>query len=520
MSSKKSFLLSSLKMSIATLSSRVLGFLREIIFANLFGASGVTDAYYVAFRIPNMLRDLFAEGAFSSAFVPIFTQEKAKDDDRAIKLMWSMAVVLLLITGTISILIFWQAEFLVNALTDEQFSRNRDLHQIAINLTKMMSPFLAFVSLAALFLGVLNTYKMFFAPALAPAAFNIVMILSMLFFSKYFSEREIHPIYSLGVGVFLGGLIQMLFQIPLLMKKNLLKYVGVDLKSSKVKSVLSRMSIGTVGVAATQINLFVSTILATSATLGAVSWLSYAFRLFQFPVGILGVSIGNANLVHFSEHWKKGEKSEAINCLKTSYLTSLFVLFPAAALIYLLSDEAVILAFQRGAFNELDSKMVSMTLKAYLVGLPFYGLYKVFSPSFYTIDKPRIPVVVSSLSVALNIIFCIALIERFGFVVLAYGTSLSMVFIIITLGALMAKYLDFGIDFFFERRFFKFLVSSVLVYFLGQELKELLYSNGTSVFWTFLWTSLGSAIIYLLSLCIMGEYKHVASFFRRFFKRI
>ncbi len=519
MSAKKSFLLSSLKMSIATLSSRVLGFLREIIFANIFGASGFTDAYYVAFRIPNMLRDLFAEGAFSSAFVPIFTGEKNKGDKNAIRLMWSMALVLLFITGIISVLIYFNADHLVAALTDKKFVADPERFEIATNLTRMMSPFLAFVSLAALFLGVLNTYKMFFAPALAPAAFNIIMIASMLTFPIVLEERGIHKVYSLGIGVFFGGLVQMLFQLPLLWKKGLLRFEGLSLGSKKVKQVLGRMSIGTVGVAATQINLFVSTILATGTTLGAVSWLSYSFRLFQFPVGILGVSIGNANLVHFSDHWKRGEKGEAIICLSTSYLTSLFVLLPAAFLIFLLSKESVMLAFERGAFSGHDTEMVTMALKAYLLGLPFYGLYKVFSPSFYTIDKPKIPVMVSSASVLLNIIFCVSLIDSYGFRILAFGTSLSMIFIIVTLGFLMGRYLEVGLSFFFNLKVLKFLSASILMFLVGQYFKEFLYASEVGTLLLFTLMTILSAFVYLSLLCAMGEYRHVAKFLRRFFKR-
>lgn len=523
MSNKKSFLVSSLKMGVATLSSRVLGFGREILFANIFGASGLTDAFHIAFRIPNMLRDLFAEGAFSSAFVPIFTDVKRKGDEEARKLLWSMFLVLISITIVISLLIIFFAPSLVALLTDELFTSNVERFEVTVLLTRLMAPFLAFVSIAALFMGVLNTYKMFFGPAMAPATFNIIMILAMVLLPSPLKEAGYHPILSLGIGVFFGGFIQMCVQLPMLKTKKLLNFDGINTGSPEVKEILKRMSIGTIGVGATQINLLVTTFLATGTVVGAVSWLQYAFRLFQFPVGILGVSIGNSNLVHFSESWKSGKKDEAVACLQTSYLTSLFTLMPALALIYALAYDCVVISFQRGAFSSADTAMVVMTLKAYLVGLPFYGLYKVFSPSFYTLDKPKIPVIISACAVALNIIFCVSLIDLVGFKILAFGTSLSMIFIIIVQSFVLCRILGVGASFFFPLRFFKILASGAICYIATDWARLTIFNPTYNSVWetllAFSVSALFGAIIYVLATCAMGDYKLVAQFFGRFLKR-
>lgn len=517
--SKKNFILSSIKMSIATLSSRVLGFLREIIFAHIFGASGLTDAYHVAFRIPNMLRDLFAEGSFSAAFVPIFTGEKSKNEDDGIRLFWTMAVVLLILTSIVSIIVFIWAPEIVTLLTDDKFISDEERFLLCVNLTKLMAPFLTFVSLAALFLGVLNTYKMFFGPALAPASFNVVMISSMLLLPSYLESQGIHAIYSLGIGVFLGGVMQMIFQVPMLYKKSILTFKGFVFSSPRVKDVLARMSIGTIGVAANQINLFVTTILATGTVLGAVSWLSYAFRLFQFPVGILGVSIGNANLVHFSEKWKSGNKDEAISFLQTSYLSALFVMIPAMVVLFVLGEETVNLAFKRGAFNAKDSEMVTLALKAYLIGLPFYGLYKVFSPSFYTIDKHRVAVAISSSSVLINIIFCLSLVDSYGFKILAFGTSLSMFYNVTMLSLYLTKHLGLKLSFFFPLRFFKILISGTLTCAVIMYAKDLMYDFGYSSPLVFVVGTFLGALSYLMVLCVVGDYHFVRSFLNKLFKR-
>ncbi|WP_412470354.1 MULTISPECIES: murein biosynthesis integral membrane protein MurJ [unclassified Halobacteriovorax] len=519
---RKNFLLSSIKMAVATLSSRVLGFAREILMAKLFGASGLTDAYQIAFRIPNMLRDLFAEGSFSSAFVPIFTSAKKDGDEHARKLLWSMAIVLLAITSIVCLLIFIFAPQIIQVLTNELFTSDVNRFELSVLLTRMMSPFLAFVSVAALFMGVLNTYKMFFAPAMAPAVFNIIMIIAMVTLPKYLEAKNLHPIISLGIGVLVGGFFQMLIQVPMLFSKGLVKVDGIDLFSSDVKEILKRMSIGTIGVAATQINLLVSTFLATGTVVGAVSWLQYAFRLFQFPVGILGVSIGNSNLVYFSELWRGGKEEEAKAALQTSYITSLFVLMPAMALMFALAQDCVAISFQRGAFGLDDTKMVTEALYAYLFGLPFYGLYKVFSPSFYTLDKPKIPVIISSIAVGINIVFCFSLVGTYGFKILAMGTSVSMIFIILIQSILLFKLLDLRLNFFFPLRFFKIGLSSLLAFYATQYVRGHFPNNIFSTLdnlAAFVTAACAGAIAYVIVLSVLGDYVLIQRFLNKIIRR-
>ncbi|EQC47150.1 integral membrane protein MviN [Bacteriovorax sp. Seq25_V] len=510
-------------MGVATLSSRVLGFFREILLAQIFGASGLTDAFHIAFRIPNMLRDLFAEGAFSSAFVPTFTGAKNHSEEEAIKLLWTMGIVLLAITGCISVLIIIFAPEVVSLMTNELFTQDVARFEVSVLLTRIMAPFLTFVSLAALCMGVLNTYKMFFAPAMAPALFNVVMIISMLTLPKWLEGQGLNGIVALAIGVIIGGLCQLFIQIPMLGSKKLLRFVGVDFKSKNVTEVLHRMSIGTIGVAATQINLLVSTFLATGTVIGAVSWLQYSFRLFQFPVGILGVSIGNSNLVHFSDHWKKGERDEAVSCLQTSYITSLFTLLPAFALIYALAEDCVAISYQRGAFSTSDTMMVAQTLKFYLVGLPFYGLYKVFSPTFYTLDKPKLPVFISTGAILLNIIFCFSLVDSMGFKILALGTSLSMVFIILVQSIFLTRLLGLELSFFFPLRFFKLAFAGIICFVATNYFRNLFsidIGNGTIKLLSIFLMSVGTgALAYFVSLCVMGDYKLVTGFFTKILKR-
>ena len=505
---KLSLIFSALKMAIATFSSRILGLVREQVMAAYFGASGVTDAFNIAYRVPNMLRDLFAEGAFSSAFVPIFTEARFKNEADAKKLLWSLFILLGSITGIISVLIMVFAEPIIFLVTDNQFTDNAERLELTIQLVRIMAPFLTLISLAALFMGALNSLKIFFMPSLAPAFFNVVMILSMLLLPSHLEEQGFHPIFSLAIGVIAGGLAQMLIQVPFIFKKHYGPTKPDSLINHYTKRIINRLGIGTVGIAATQINILITTALATGTQLGAVSWLNYAFRLFQFPVGILSVSIAGSNLVHFSDAWKAGKKEEAITTLRASYIFSWFSIVPAFCLLLALSDETVNLIFQRGAFDASDSSMTALALEYYLIGLPFYGLYKIFAPTFFTLDKPKVPVAISATCVGFNIIFCLIFVPKYGFKILALGTSLSMLMNCTLQIIFLRKDLDLGLGFFFDLRIMKYLLAGLACYWSAELLSQKFYQVSLGLFdkITFYAMCAGvGALIYLLLLLVMGE---------------
>ncbi|TDJ06326.1 MAG: murein biosynthesis integral membrane protein MurJ [Deltaproteobacteria bacterium] len=508
---KYTVLLSSFKMASATFVSRILGLVREQVMAAIFGASGFTDAYLVAFRIPNILRDLFAEGSFSPAFVPIFIEERIKDPARARSLLWSLFVLLFFLTGTLSLLIMYFAPELTG-LFAPTFVEMPEKYELTVVLIRIMAPFLVLVSLAALFMGALNSLKIFFMPSIAPAFFNVIMILAILFFPPLFQARGLPPILSLGVGVILGGFLQMIVQFPLLIRKGYGPKGPIQPISKLTSRIIKRIGIGTVGMAATQINVLVTTILATGTVVGAVSWLSYAFRLFQFPVGVFGVSIAGSNLVHFSDNWTAGKKEEAIDLLQGSYILCLLVLCPAMALLLGLSSPTVHLIFERGLFNFEDTQMTAMALDFYLVGLPFYGLYKVFVPIFYTLNKPKTPVVISVISILLNILFCILTVPHYGFKVLALGTSLSMLVNSILQATFLKKELGLSLSFFFNLTVLKILFASVVAftccYYLGDNF-FIFSENFFLKVIKFCLLGLAGALTYLILLLILGEYPRI-----------
>lgn len=428
--------------------------------AAYFGASGVTDAFLVAYRIPNLLRDLFAEGAFSSAFVPTFVEANQESQQQSRELMWSLFWLLGLITGVICLGIMVFAPELIH-LFAPSFDNDPEKFELTVNLTRIMAPFLTFVSLAALFMGVLNSLKVFFLPALAPAAYNVMSILSMLTLSGWLTKNGYHPIYSLGIGAMLGGLMQAVVQVPIIYKKGFKPLWPKQFWTTRSKKIVKNIGPGLIGFAATQINLLVTTVLATGTITGAVSWLNYSFRLFQLPVGILSVSIGNSNLVHFSEAWKKGDTGGAKSSLQSSYYLSFLTVMPALVILYCLSDEMVNLIFERGRFDHLSTLNTAEALRMYAIGLPFYGLVKILIPTFYALDRQKIPVIGSILSIAANITFCLVLTPMFGFRVLALGTTLSVFVNSIFLSSILKKDLELSWGFFFSKRMAKVLVASI-----------------------------------------------------------
>lgn len=515
---RKSLIFSTIKMALATFSSRILGLVREQVMAATFGASGITDAFTVAYRVPNMLRDLFAEGAFSSAFVPVFTKVRQLGDEQARTLLWSMGIILFCLTGAIATGVIVFAPQVVRVMTDQAFTVDPEKFELTVTMVRIMAPFLTLVSLAALFMGALNTLKMFFVPALAPALFNIVMIAFMVLLPPVLEGRGAHPALALAIGVLAGGLAQMLLQVPLLFKKNFGPTGKWSFKNEWSGMILNRIGIGTIGIAATQINILITTYLATGTQVGAVSWLTYAFRLFQFPVGILSVSIAGSNLVHFSELWKRGEEAEAKDTLRTSYIFSWAVIIPAFALMMGLNHQTVHLVFERGAFNSQDTMMAAIALKMYLFGLPFYGLYKIFAPTFFTLDRPKVPVFISMTAIGFNIIFCLILVPKYGFSILALGTSLSMFLNCFLQGVFLKKLLDLKISYFFSWRIVKFWIAGGAAYGVAHYLGFQIYHDGDLLITralAFIASSAIGALIYGVILIALGEYKLIKKLIKK-----
>src|SRR5262245_4880742 len=389
-------------MSVATMVSRILGLVREQMIASLFSRTA-TDAFYVAFRIPNLLRDLFAEGAMSSAFVPTFTEYlKTRKKEEAWKLASNVLNLLLVGLSLIALFGILFSEAVVSKFAGE-FKVTPGKFELTVLLTQVMFPFLPLVALAAVLMGVLNSQGTFFLPALAPALFNVGSLVVAVVLYFWLPGWGFDPVLGMAVGTLCGGALQLLIQFPPVLKKGFVYSATLSLSHPGVRRYLLLMGPGTVGLASTQVNIFINTWLATSQGEGPVSWLNYAFRLMQFPLGIFGVAIASAALPAVSAHVATGEL-EALRKTLASALRMVFVInIPATFGLIFLSRPIIGLIYEHGKFQQTDTISTSNALIFYAIGLFAYSGIKVLVPAFYALGRSRIPVVISAICVAGNI---------------------------------------------------------------------------------------------------------------------
>ena len=430
----------------ATLTSRVLGLVRDQVLAAIFGAGNDMDALVVAFRIPNLVRDLFAEGAMSAAFVPTFTSRltlNGKDD--AWRLANNLLNALLVITGLFVAAGFVFARPLVTAYAGD-FDAVPGKLDLTIRLTRLMLPFLPMVAVAAAVMGMLNSLHHFFVPAFAPAMFNVATIACAFLLVPLMPSLGLAPIMAIAIAALAGGALQVLVQWPPLRREGFRYRASLDLHEPGLHRILVLMGPGTIGLAATQVNLFVNTLLATSQGPGAVSWLSYAFRLMYLPIGLFGVSIATAALPAVSRHIAVQDEAGVRHTTAQAIAMMLVLNVPATFGLITLADPIVRLLFERGHFTPADTAATAAALRLYAVGLVGYSTARITSPVFYAMGRSRVPVAVSAGTVALNLAANIALVRAMGFRGLALGTSLAMLANGVVLLVLLRQRLGRGDD--------------------------------------------------------------------------
>lgn len=417
-------------MGLATFFSRILGLVREQVFAVMFGAGNATDAFNIAFRIPNLLRDLFAEGAMSAAFVPTFTRVRLEEGERR---AWRVAGlvfrVLFFSVACLALLGMYFAQPLVE-LYAARFHEVPGKFELTVNMTRIMFPYFPLVALSAAFMGILNACGRFFLPAFSSALFNLASIVTGVLLATIMPHFGRQPIEGMAFGVLIGGTIQALSQLPSLRRVGY-RYPPrhdsdpVWRRDPALRQMLFLMVPGTVGLAATQVNILVNSVLATSQGPGAVSWLNYAFRLLQFPIGIFGVSMAVATLPRVSKLWVEKSFQEASDTVDRS-LRQVFALnLPAAGGLAFLGVPIIQMLFEYGRFSTFDSHSTAMALAAYSLGLGAYSAVKVLVPACYAVGNARTPVVASLLAVAATVVLNLSFVHSLGFVGLALGTSLG-----------------------------------------------------------------------------------------------
>jgi len=413
--------------SVATLASRVLGVARETVLAYYFGASAAMDAYNVAFRIPNLLRDLFAEGAMTAAFVPAFTRTiEARGREHAWRLGNLVINALLLITGFLSVLgILFAAP--ITAFVAGEFAAVPGKLELTTQLTRVMAPFLTTVAVAVAMMGMLNSLRRFFIPSLSPAMFNVATIFCAVALVPLMNRLGWPPVMAIAIGTLLGGLGQMAIQWPVLRKEGFRYRPILDIKDPELRQILRMMVPGTLGVAAVNINVLVNTYLAAPVD-GAVSWLGYAFRLMYLPIGIFGVSIATAALPDVSRHAAADDVTAIQRAVSAALRLMLMLNVPAMVGLIVLAQPIVALLYQRGQFTAADTAATASALLFYSPGLLGYSVVKIASPTFYSLRDSRTPVLVSIASVALNLVLNVVLVRVMGFKGLAVGTATAALF--------------------------------------------------------------------------------------------
>jgi putative peptidoglycan lipid II flippase len=445
-------------MSVATLISRILGYIKDMILAGFFGATGIADTFFVAFRIPNLLRELFAEGSMSAAFIPVLTEYRAKQGEQeARRLVRITFTFLLIVVGFLCLagVIFSPAIVMVIA---PGFLSDPEKFSLTVLLTRIMFPFLLFISIASLAMGALNTRRVFFIPSLAPVMLNISIIGVVLFIAPLMEQ----PIITVAAGVALGGFMQFAFQLPSFWKNGYSLQPAYDFGHAGLKRMALLIMPATMGMAVAQINIFVSTILASYLPEGSVTYLYYSMRLIQFPVGIFGVAMATAVLPALSEHAVKGNYHELRNDFSFALRLLFFITVPAMAGLIALREPIVNLLFQRGRFDYAATVGTAQALLFYSIGIWSIVGVRTITASFYSMQDTKTPVKIAVISVAANVLFSIALMGPLKHSGLALANSLAS-----------------GINF------------VLLFYFLRKRLARV---DGRRIGWSFLKTAFASLV--------------------------
>jgi len=405
--------------SFFTLISRILGYVRDILIAIFLGTSFYADAFFVAFRLPNTFRRLFAEGAFNAAFIPSYAGELAKDKKKAedfARNVFNLLFIFLLILVLLAEIFMPQLIYLIAP----GFYKDPEKIDLAIKLSRITFPFLFFISLASFFSAILNSYNKFAAAAAAPIILNIILIGS-LFFSQLLNSSEV---IVLSYAVSFAGFLQLLI-LFFFVKNNFTPILNIKIKiNNKVRFFFKKLVPSIFSSGVTQINILVGTIIA-SFQAGAVSYLYYADRVYQINLAVAGIAIGTVMLPELSKNIKKNNKKKIINLQNRAIELSLFLSIPAAIALVLASKEIITSLFGYGSFDIESVNNTAMALTFFAIGVPAYSMLKIFSNLFFARNDTKLPFYLSVVSVFLNILISVSFFNKLGFIIIPIATSVS-----------------------------------------------------------------------------------------------
>ncbi|MFO1421239.1 MAG: murein biosynthesis integral membrane protein MurJ [Candidatus Competibacteraceae bacterium] len=484
--------------------SRITGFVRDMVYAQMFGAGAGTDAFFVAFRIPNFLRRLFAEGAFSQAFVPVFSEyqtqrSRAELQELVDQVAGTLGAILLLITAVGVV-----AAPVLILLFAPGFTTDAGKYDLTVEMLRITFPYLLFISLTAFAGGVLNSCGKFAIPAVTPVLLNLTMIAAAL----WLAPRMEKPVVGLAWGVFIAGVIQLSFQIPFLRQMKLLPRPRWGWAAQGVQQVLKLMLPALFGSSVAQVNLLIDTVLASFLVSGSVSWLYYSDRLVEFPLGIFGVALGTVILPKLSRHHAGAETDDFSNTLDWALRWALLIGVPATVALVILSGPILSALFQHGEFDARDVIMSTRSLMAFALGLVAFMLIKVLAPGFYARQDTRSPVKYGLIAMGANTAMVLMFIWPLAHAGLALATSL-------------AAFLNAGLLFYNLRRrdiyrpragWMKFLVQLVVanlamglvLWFGAGNLEPWLNASARERLWHLVWLVAAGGGAYLLTVLAVG----------------
>ncbi len=420
---------------LATLLSRVFGFIRDVVIAGFFGAGMATDAFFVAFRIPNLLRRLFAEGSLTIAFVPVFTEYlKKQSRSEALELANAAFTLLSIVLALVSVAGILLSPWIVMIMAPG-FADVPDKYALTVFLTRLMFPYIFFISLVALCMGILNSLRHFAAPALAPVVLNICMIAAVFALKDFFAE----PILSLTVGVMAGGVLQLVMQFPFLRK------VGARLRPSfrfnhpGIRRIGVLMLPAVFGAAVYQASIFIGTILASLLPGGSVSYLYYADRVVQLPLGVFAIAVGTAALPSFSEQAAGADYERLKKTISFSLRLILFVTIPSMVALIVLRVPIISVLFQRGEFDIASTIPTAQALLSYAVGLWAFSCIRVVVSAFYALQDTRTPVKIAVVALIVNVVMGVALMFPLKHNGLALATSIASAVNIVVLAVILER---------------------------------------------------------------------------------
>ncbi len=460
MSADKSFLRSSSVVTTMTFLSRILGLVRDYFVARYFGANGLTDAFLVAFRIPNFLRRLFGEGAFSQAFVPILAEAKANHNEievqnvinhigtKFLKVLVILTLIAVIIAPVIIFMFAWGF----------YFDADPTKFNLASDMLRVTFPYLLLISLTAFSGSILNTYDRFAVPAFTPVLLNISMILSAVYLSKHLET----PIMALAWGVLIGGIVQLLFQIPFLLKLKKMPRL-VKGEHEAVKTLKNRMLPALFGVSVSQINLLIDTMIATVLVSGSVTWLYYSDRLLELPLALIGIALATVALAKLSNHYANQDEQKFTQTIDYALKIGLILGAPACAGLVLLAEPLLITLFQYDAFTPYAAQQSSLSLMAYAAGLMAFIMVKILAPAFLARGDTKTPVKVGVIAMISNVFLNIFFAYHYAHIGLAIATSLSALINAVLLYYYLRKDDIFCFSTDFIQMAFKVLLSTIIM---------------------------------------------------------